>query len=101
MNTKSPHILGAATNLLGFSFLVLASIKGFDLPQSGLIDECVALLMILFAASCILSFVSIRVTRERTSAQYETYADYVFLAGLILTLIVALLLAFDVVLFIK
>lgn len=98
---KSAHILNTSSNLLGFSFLVLVSIKGLGLPQGGLVDEMVAVQIIIFAMSSILSFVSIRIGNQLRSAKYETYADFVFLAGLIFTLVLCILLAVNVVLFTK
>jgi formate hydrogenlyase subunit 3/multisubunit Na+/H+ antiporter MnhD subunit len=98
---KSPHILGTASNLLGFSFLVLVSIKGLGLPQAGFIDEIDALLVILFAVSCILSFISLRTKNQERSLRYEDCADFVFLAGLLLTAVLSFLLATDILLFAK
>jgi hypothetical protein len=99
MNGKSSHILQTSSNLLGFAFLVLTSIKGFGLPQAGLIDEFVSLLIVLFALSTALSFVSIRSSSEEWSVRFETYADYAFLAGLFLTVLLSIFLASDVLLF--
>lgn len=99
MKKTSYHILPTASNLLGFSFLVLISIKGLGLPQKGFVDEIVAFLIVLFSSSCALSFISIRTHNERLSSRYEEWADFIFLAGLFITLVLSLLLATDIFLF--
>ncbi len=101
MDRKSTHILSTSSNLLGFTFLVLTSIKGLGLPQSSLIDESVALCVALFALSSSLSFLSIRTSEESKSDQYESLADYVFLAGLAVITLVTVLMAFDIIVFKK
>lgn len=99
MNRKSSHILSTSSNLLGFTFLVLTSIKGLGLPQGGLIDESVALCVALFASSSWLSFLSIRTEDDLRSDWYESIADYVFLAGLAVITLVTVLMAFDIIVF--
>jgi hypothetical protein len=59
-NDKSPHILNASSNLLGLCFVVLTSLKLFKISQKTFIDELTSVAIVLFMASCILSFLSIR-----------------------------------------
>jgi hypothetical protein len=59
-NDKSPHILNASSNLLGLCFVVLTSLKLFKISQKTFIDELTSIAIVLFMASCILSFLSIR-----------------------------------------
>lgn len=99
MAEKSTHILATSSNLLGFTFLVLSSIKGLGLPQGGIIDESVAFCVVIFALSSFFSFVSIRTSGESQSQQFEAIADYIFLVGLFSIVIVAVLLAFDIIVF--
>lgn len=99
MDNKSPHILNASSNLLGFTFLVLSSIKGFGLPQAGAIDEVVVFLVVSFAMSCFFSFLSMRSKSERSMAMYEQIADYIFFFGLSILLITSVLLVFDLITF--
>lgn len=98
-NRSSPHILNTSANLLGFAFIVLTTIKGFHLPQAGIIDELVALLVIIFALSSLVSFASMRSEGERISRAYETVADYVFLLGLLILTIVTVLVSVDLLAF--
>ena len=38
MENKSPHILNTSANLLGFTFLVLVSVKSLGLSEKGITD---------------------------------------------------------------
>ena len=55
-NNKAPHILNTSANLLGICFLVLTSLKVFNLSGTTFIDECTAVATLLFMTSSILSF---------------------------------------------
>ena len=101
MDTKSPHILTTSSNLLGFSFLILSSIKGFGLHQAGYIGVIVAFCIVSFALSALFSFISIRSKSESDSMKYENIADYIFLGGLTVLAAIAVLLASDFVTFAK
>ncbi len=89
---KSPHIMNASTNLVGFTFIVLTSIKAFHLGQSVLIDEIVAVSVAGFMLSTLLSFLSIRSDEQSSSSNYETVADYVFFGSLLLMFVVCVIL---------
>ncbi|MEO3403327.1 hypothetical protein AAFN85_05470 [Mucilaginibacter sp. CAU 1740] len=95
-NNKSPHILNAASNLLGLCFVVLTSLKFLNLSQRTYIDETVTIALVFFMASCILSFLSIR-GNLKTGGRWETTADYLFLSGMIVLFITALLILFNVI----
>lgn len=94
---SSPHILNTSSNLLGFTFLVLSSIKGLRLAQGIFIDKIISLCIVLFALSSFISFLSMRVKSAEKSAKYERVAEYIFLIGLLIVMIVGMLLAFDVI----
>ncbi|MCC7232452.1 MAG: hypothetical protein IT242_05870 [Bacteroidia bacterium] len=93
---KSPHILSASSNLLGICFILLTSLKLFQVSQKTIIDEIVVIAIILFMASCILSFLSIRSVTSR-SAYYEKIADIIFLTGLLLLFLTTLLFTFNII----
>lgn len=99
MNGKSIHILSTSANLLGFVFFVLASIKSLGVPHAGFIDETASMCILLFAVSCLLSFLSMRSKSDARSQRYELIADYLFFAGLLIMTLISLLLAFDFVQF--
>ena len=95
-NEKSPHILNASSNLLGICFIVLASLKLLDKSEKTIIDEITVAAIVLFMASCILSFLSIR-RENRKSEMFERVADIIFLAGLSLLFVTTLLFSFNVI----
>ncbi len=95
-NDKSPHILNASSNLLGLCFIVLTSLKLFNVSQKTFIDELTSLAIILFMASCILSFLSIRGNIKR-SGRLENIADYLFLAGIILLFVTTILFSLNII----
>lgn len=100
MDSKSPHILATASNLLGFSFLIITSIKALNVPQAALIDEVVSVLIVLLALSCIFSFSSIRTRNADLEKKMETIADYLFLVSLLLVAVTALLISIDIIEFV-
>ena len=59
---KSPHILNASSNLVGFSFLLVTTIQVIGLPKTTLIDEVAAIETLLFCVSSLFSFMSMRTT---------------------------------------
>ena len=90
--SKAPHVLNASTNLVGFSFILLTSLKFFKLTGSAIVSELVAIIVVGFILSCTFSFFSMRSKSQARSDWYETIADYIFLIALMLLLIVCLLL---------
>jgi hypothetical protein len=95
-NERSPHILNASSNLLGICFVVLTSIKFLDLAERSIIDEMVAVAIIFFMSSCILSFLSIRGS-IRSGSQLERVADVMFIGGLLILFVTALLFFFNLI----
>ncbi|WP_241485987.1 hypothetical protein [Chryseobacterium angstadtii] len=82
MEKKSPHILNASSNLLGFSLLIITSLKITKMSGNTHLDEFAGLACILFACSCFFSFLAIRTRSEKREIKYETIADYLFLIAL-------------------
>jgi hypothetical protein len=93
---KSPHILNASSNLLGICFVVLTSLKVLNISQKTLIDEFTTAAIILFTASCILSFLSIR-GNIKNESRLENIAAFFFLAGISLLFITTLLFSFNLI----
>lgn len=85
------HILNASSNLLGISFLVITSLRAFHLADDTLIDELTSVSAVLFLASTILSYFSLRSGGPR-SAQLESIADIAFIFGIATLTISALML---------
>ena len=96
VNTYSQHILNTSSNLLGFCFIVLTSLKVLKLQEATIIDEITAVAILLFMTSSILSFLSMRSTK-RFGVRYENIADFVFLSGLLLLFVTTMLIAFNII----
>ncbi|AII53176.1 hypothetical protein [Hymenobacter sp. APR13] len=96
-NTTSQHILPTAANLLGFCLFVITSLHITNSATSSLIDEFTSLIALLFAFSCLLSFLSIRTSNPTTEQRAERLADYLFLAALVGIVGIILLLIFRVI----
>ncbi|MET3536178.1 hypothetical protein [Chryseobacterium limigenitum] len=82
MEKKSGHILNASSNLLGFSLLIITSLKITKLSGNTHLDEFAGVACILFSCSCFFSFLSIRTKNEKQETKLETIADYLFLFAL-------------------
>ncbi|MGQ2984910.1 hypothetical protein [Flavobacterium sp.] len=95
-NNNFPHILTASSTLLGLCFVVLTSMHVTNSREASLIDEFTAGAIIMFMASSILSYLSMRSLKEATS-KYEKIADVVFLTGLIFLFVTTMLIAFNVI----
>ena len=90
--TKAPHLLNASTNLVGFSFILLTSLKLFALARTGFISQMVAVVVVGFILCSFFSFLSLRSKSELLTHRYEVIADYIFVSALSLLLAVCLLL---------
>ena len=95
-NDKAPHILNASSNLLGICFVVLTSLKVLKVSKTTIIDEIATVAIIAFTASCLLSFLSMRSTNSRRK-NLEKTADYIFVAGICLLFMTAILFALDII----
>jgi hypothetical protein len=92
IETKSTHILNASSNLVGFSFVILTSIKILKLDATTSIDDIATFAIMVFIISSFFSFLSIRTHQEKHAETYETIADYIFLGGLLLLFVASILL---------
>ncbi len=95
-NDKSPHILNASSNLLGFCFIVLTSLRVLNLNGKTIIDELTSVAMILFMISSVLSFLSMRNSKINRD-YFEKIADIIFLTGLFFLFAITMLLTFDLI----
>ncbi len=85
----SYHILPTAANLLGICFVILSFIRVTKTGAETLLDELLAAAIVIFLASCILSYASMR-TAGKTDF-YEKTADIIFLAGLALLSLISVI----------
>jgi hypothetical protein len=90
----SRHILPTSSNLLGLCFVILTFIRVLKLGNETIIDEFVALAIILFFISSFFSYASMR--SKRWTELCEKIADTIFLIGLFLLSIGAVIVAYEV-----
>ena len=86
---QHPHILNAASNLLGICVVIIGSVRLTNTDT--LVDETTVLAMMSFLASIILSYAALR--RDSVAEWIHTAADYAFMVGVIALSIGALLFA--------
>ncbi len=90
----SKHILPASANLLGICFLILTLKKLWKAGGVVLfVDKLDAVVILIFLASSFLSYASMRAARR--GDMYEKAADIVFLTGLVLLSLIAVITAFE------
>lgn len=94
-----PHILSTSATMLGVCMTVL-SLSRFNDDQLSfwLIDKLVALAGLLFLMSCLCSFLSMRQLEKTVSvaSRFERLGESIFMAGISLLALVAVILAFIV-----
>jgi hypothetical protein len=90
----SKHILPTSSNLLGLCFVILSFIKVMKFGNETLVDELIAMAIVLFFISSFFSYASMR--SERRVELYEKIADNIFLIGLLILSIGAIMVAFEV-----
>ena len=91
MSDKSPHILNAASNLLGICFVVLTTLKALRVDYVRKIDELTAVTMFLLMIAIVFSFLSIRNGRP----VWERMADISFVIAILCLFAVTLIVTFD------
>ncbi|MDQ3291793.1 MAG: hypothetical protein M3Q05_10940 [Bacteroidota bacterium] len=92
---KLSHILNTSSNLLGFCFIVITSLKISNRNHQTFIDEVLIVDALIFMTSSIFSFLSLRNKTEYRIYLLEQIAEYFFIAGLSILFIVIVLIAFD------
>jgi hypothetical protein len=95
----SKHILPSSGTMIGVCATLIGLVKLAEAHiGSSRVDEYAALASLLFLASAIASYISIRHTdKERISERCEVIADQCFLAGLIGIAIITLFFAYEVI----
>ncbi len=89
------HILQTAANLLGLCFVLLSFIKLSKMSDETIIDEALGIEIILFLASCIFSYASMR--SQRHAEKYEKIADIIFLIGLGCLALISMVIIFELI----
>ncbi len=90
----SKHILPASANLLGICFLILTLKQLWKTNRVvRFVDKLDAVAILIFLASSVLSYASMRA--DRRADLYEKTADIVFLTGLVLLSLIAIVTALE------
>ena len=79
---RLPHILNAASNLLGIALLIIAGLNVSHVADKSVADEIAWLAAVFLASSCLLSYLSLR--HGTPGHRFEDWADRIFLIGLIM-----------------
>ncbi|HLY05868.1 MAG TPA: hypothetical protein VKR31_08990 [Rhizomicrobium sp.] len=79
---RSPHLLNASTNLLGFSFVIIGALKLTNSDAKSYSDECAWMASGFFLVAILSSYWAIR--QNDTNIVLNTLADTTFLCGLLL-----------------
>ncbi len=75
------HILNASSNLMGICFVVVTGLKLTGASDRTWADEIALFAAFCFLGSCLLSYISMRVTGE--GRRYEWIADIMFIGGML------------------
>ncbi|MDR6919650.1 hypothetical protein [Chryseobacterium sp. 2987] len=97
MEKKSPHILNSSSNLLGFSLIIITSLKITKISHNTHLDEFAGLACLLFTCSCFFSFLAIRTKHEKREIRFETIADYLFLIALFCIVLAVIILTMKII----
>ena len=79
---KHPHILNAASNLLGISFIIITGLNLTGTSKASYADEIAWAAAISLSASCLLAYLALR-SDEGGGPRFEDWADRAFLLGLV------------------
>lgn len=91
----SAHILPTSATLVGACMTVISVVKLMQPGRVGVvIDKLLALATVLFLASALLSFVSMRI--QRAGSRLESFAEVLFVVALGVAGIAAVVLSFRI-----
>jgi hypothetical protein len=91
---RTPHILNAASNLLGISLVIIAGLNVSHVARNSVADEIAWFAAVCLATSCFLSYLALR-DEARRRGPGEKWADRIFLLGLAALLGAIVVLAFE------
>jgi hypothetical protein len=94
-NGISNHILSTSANMMGICFVIISLVSVSGLRHKTLLDELSSMAMLLFLASCISSYCSIRSVNNKVP--YEKCADFIFILALGFMGIVSSLIALGII----
>lgn len=78
---KHPHILNAASNLLGIALVIIVGLDATHVAEKSWSDEVAWVAAISLLISCLCSYLAMR--HSRFEHRFESLADGSFLVGLL------------------
>ncbi len=90
---RSPHILGAASNLLGIALVIITGLHLTGTAERTFADEVGWVSASCLSVSTLLSYMAVR--REPEQSALEGWADRIFLAGLVCLVLAVFTLAIN------
>lgn len=95
-NPLSKHILPNAATMVGVCLTGIGLVKIIEQHTGpSHVDTFLALDSVLFCVSSLFSYFSLRWAGRRRAQRYETLADYAFMSGMIIMVVVSIIFAFD------
>ena len=95
-NGVSSHILPTSATMVGVCVTVIGIVRLIEAGNTiaTIVDNIVAVDSALFLSAALLSYVSLRSPRDEE--RLETYADLVFLLGLLVMVVASFMLAWEI-----
>jgi hypothetical protein len=95
-NDLSHHILPNSATMVGVCVMVISIVKGMPTDTVNyFIDKALAIDCVLFMASALFSFLSIRL--EKSTLGLERLAEIIFILGLVSLTVIAVIFSFEIV----
>jgi magnesium-transporting ATPase (P-type) len=94
-NSVAYHILPTSSNLLGLCFVILSFMRITKMGLETIIDELVSTAIFVFLISSVMSYAAIRSVNK--ADYYEKIADIIFLVGLVLLTVTAIIIVFEII----
>ena len=95
-NDLSHHILPNSATMVGVCIMVISIVKGMPPDTVNyFIDKALAVDCVLFMASALFSFLSIRL--EKSTLGLERWAEIIFIFGLVSLTVIAVIFSFEIV----
>jgi hypothetical protein len=93
------HILPVSATMVGVCTTLIGLVRVVEVHSGpSHVDEYTAVVALLFLASAMASYISIRyASRPQVSRKCEDFADYVFIVGLVAIALIGLLFAYEVI----
>lgn len=93
------HIFSVSATLVGVCLTVIGIFKAItELKNFNTLgDNILAFDALLFLTSCITSYIALRSTDKRRKRKLERIADYIFVSGLMLMVIVCILITYTLI----